>query len=73
MGEENSMARIYEHQPGQALKPGDIDGMEEFIEDEPITGLEWDISCENPPFVHKGFDMSTLPHPDKPHPKILKH
>lgn len=62
------MARIYEHEPGHELGPDDIDGTEEFIEDEPITGLEWDISCENPPFVPHDFDMSTLPHPDKPHP-----
>lgn len=63
------MVRIYEHKPGQQIGPDDTDGMEEFIEDEPITGLEWDISCENPPFVPHDFDMSTLPHPDKPHPR----
>lgn len=66
---KNEPVTVYEHDGKTPLPPGAIDGMEEFIEDEPITGLEWDISCENPPYVPHDFDMSTLPHPDKPHPK----
>lgn len=60
---------VYECDPSIPLSPGAIDGMAEFIEDEPITGLEWDIEIENPPYVGKDFDMALLPHPNKPHPK----
>lgn len=66
---KNEPIIVYEHDGKTPLSPGAIDGMEEFIEDEPLTGFEWDISCENPPYVGKDFDMKNLPHPDKPHPR----
>lgn len=66
------MAIIYERDPSIPLNPGDIDGMEEFIEDEPLSMFSWDIAIENPPYVSKDFDMKNLPHPDKPHPKFYE-
>lgn len=58
------MAAILEHDGKTPLKPGDVDGMEEFMPeaDEP-SSTDWDIAVENPP--HAWWD-GALPHPDLP-------
>lgn len=60
---------VYESE--EPLKPGEVDGMAEFLDDEPILEGRWDVTRENPPFVGPDFDMADLPHPSKPPPKRL--
>jgi hypothetical protein len=66
------MAPIIVYESEGPLKPGEVDGMAEYLDDEPPCEGSWDVEIENPPYVPKDFDMADLPFPDQPHPKRWK-
>lgn len=56
------MPLIYENDRTSPLKPGDVDGMREFMDEADASlSTDWDIMVENPP--HEGYD-GPLPHPE---------
>jgi hypothetical protein len=56
------MAQVFEHDSDTPLQPGDVDGMQEFMDelDRP-TSTDWDLAVENPP--HEGYTGPLL-HPE---------
>lgn len=43
------MVSVYEHNPDQPLKPGEVDGMAEFLDEDDVLSTDWDLEIEGPP------------------------
>jgi hypothetical protein len=44
------MAQVFEHDGKTPLKPGDVDGMSELLDElDAPSDTDWDLAVENPP------------------------
>jgi hypothetical protein len=56
------MALVFEHDGKTPLKPGDVDGMSELLDElDAPSDTDWDLAVENPP--HNWY-AGYLPHPN---------